>query len=78
MTKPAQRKQQGVALVAVLMIIAIVVVIAVNMTGRLQLQLQRGRRPRRRAYPSGCRWRSGGASRRSRAPGWSGIAVPRR
>ncbi|MEW5682606.1 MAG: type II secretion system minor pseudopilin GspK [Pseudomonadota bacterium] len=41
MTKPVQRKQQGVALVAVLMIIAIVVVIAVNMTGRLQLQLQR-------------------------------------
>lgn len=36
-----KRKQQGVALVAVLMIIAIVVVIAVNMTGRLQLQLQR-------------------------------------
>lgn len=36
-----QRKQAGVALVAVLMIIAIVVVIAVNMTGRLQLQLQR-------------------------------------
>ncbi|MGP9802986.1 type II secretion system minor pseudopilin GspK [Rheinheimera sp. NSM] len=36
-----RRKQQGVALVAVLMIIAIVVVIAVNMTGRLQLQLQR-------------------------------------
>ncbi|WP_397470862.1 type II secretion system minor pseudopilin GspK [Rheinheimera sp.] len=34
-------RQQGVALVAVLMIIAIVVVIAVNMTGRLQLQLQR-------------------------------------
>ncbi|HEY9040968.1 MAG TPA: type II secretion system minor pseudopilin GspK [Rheinheimera sp.] len=37
----AVRHQQGVALVAVLMIIAIVVVIAVNMTVRLQLQLQR-------------------------------------
>ena len=37
----SQRKERGVALVAVLMIIAIVVVISVNMTGRLQLQLQR-------------------------------------
>lgn len=35
------RQQQGVALIAVLMIIAIVVVIATNMTSRLHLQLQR-------------------------------------
>ncbi|MCH8537048.1 MAG: type II secretion system minor pseudopilin GspK [Alkalimonas sp.] len=34
-------RQQGVALVMVLMIVAIVVVIAVNMSGRLQLTLQR-------------------------------------
>lgn len=35
------RRQQGVALIMVLMIVAIVVVIAVNMSGRLQLTLQR-------------------------------------
>lgn len=38
--KPNTR-QQGVALVTVLMIVAIIAVIAVNMSGRLQLQLQR-------------------------------------
>ncbi len=35
------KTQQGVALIAVLMIVALVVVIAVSMSGRLQLQLQR-------------------------------------
>lgn len=35
------RKQQGVALIAVMMVVALVVVIAVGMSGRLQLQLQR-------------------------------------
>lgn len=40
--KPALKKQQqGVALIAVLMVVALVVVIAVSMSGRLQLQLQR-------------------------------------
>ena len=39
--KPALNKQQGVALIAVLMVVALVVVIAVGMSGRLQLQLQR-------------------------------------
>lgn len=34
-------RQQGVALIAVLMVVALVVVIAVAMSGRLQLQLQR-------------------------------------
>jgi general secretion pathway protein K len=35
------KQQQGVALIAVLMVVALVVVIAVSMSGRLQLQLQR-------------------------------------
>lgn len=34
-------RQQGVALIAVMMVVALVVVIAVGMSGRLQLQLQR-------------------------------------
>lgn len=34
-------QQQGVALIAVMMVVALVVVIAVGMSGRLQLQLQR-------------------------------------
>jgi general secretion pathway protein K len=37
----SSQKQQGVALIAVLMVVALVVVIAVSMSGRLQLQLQR-------------------------------------
>ena len=37
----AGRQQQGVALIAVLMVVSLVVVIAVAMSGRLQLQLQR-------------------------------------
>ncbi len=35
------RKQQGVALIAVMMVVAFVVLIAVSMSGRLQLELQR-------------------------------------
>ena len=34
-------KQQGVALIAVMMVVAFVVLIAVSMSGRLQLELQR-------------------------------------
>lgn len=36
-----RQRQQGVALIAVMMVVALVVVIAVGMSGRLQLQLQR-------------------------------------
>jgi len=39
--RPRFAKQQGVALIAVLMVVALVVVLAVSMSGRLQLQLQR-------------------------------------
>lgn len=41
MTFASHKPQQGVALIAVLMVVALVVVIAVSMSGRLQLQLQR-------------------------------------
>lgn len=41
MTAARKKQQQGVALIAVLMVVALVVVIAVSMSGRLQLQLQR-------------------------------------
>lgn len=37
----ANRRQQGVALITVMMVLAMVVVIAVSMSGRLQLELQR-------------------------------------
>ncbi len=41
MNKRLLRKQQGVALIAVMMVVAFVVLIAVSMSGRLQLELQR-------------------------------------